>query len=328
MTESAVPLLEDQEPTFRGVLSGHSRTPLAYLRWDLPRPRGRVVISHGYGEHAERYRHVAKWLNNLGWSVSSMDHRGFGRSGGRRGDASGIRAFVEDLALFLRHERHHDNEQAHAGPRYVDGVPMTPLPTCPQVLLGHSFGGLVAVLDLLWHADTLDGLILSSPVVAMRPMTLFMRCLQQVMLQVAPHKTLDLPNDKSQVCSDPVLVQRYWDDPLCHRYVSAAFAKALREGRKEVLHFGHELDRPILLMEVDNDTVADPDGADELWKAVSPGLLERHRLEGFKHEILHDLRRAEAHTIIATWLEHTFGQWPGNPEAFAAMFTQETKETQ
>ena len=328
MAETAPVLPEDLEPTFRGFLTGHTQTPLAFVRWEHPAPKGRVVLSHGYGEHSERYRHTAKWLHDLGWSVSAMDHRGFGRSGGRRGDASGIRAFVEDLALFLRHERCHDGELAGAAPRIVDGIPVSPLPVCPQVLLGHSFGGLVAVLDLLWHVDTLDGLILTSPVVALRPMSLLMQTLQHILFLVAPHKSLDLPNDKHQVCSDPLFVQRYWDDPLCHRYVSAAFARALREGREELLPFGQELDRPILLLEAGDDTVANPDGTEELWKAVRPGFLERHRLEGFKHEILHDLRRAEAQAIAESWLNRLLEQWRGNPKALSAMFITETKEPQ
>jgi alpha-beta hydrolase superfamily lysophospholipase len=235
---------------------------------------------------------------------------------------------VEDLAFFLRHERHYDTERVQARPRLVDGVPMPALPTCPQFLLGHSFGGLVAVLTLLWYADTMDGLILTSPVLALRPMNTLMKCLQQVMHLLAPHLTLDLPNDKHEVCSDPVFVQHYWDDPLCHRRVSAAFAQALAEGRREILSLGHELDRPILLLEADNDTVADPDGAEVLWRAVRPELLERHRLDDFKHEILHDLRRAEAQAIIETWLNRMLDQWTGNPAPLAAMFVQEPKEMQ
>ncbi len=318
---------EDLEPTFRGILAGHVQTPLAYVRWDHPDPWGRVVLSHGYGEHGERYRHTAKWLHGLGWSVSAMDHRGFGRSGGKRGDANGIRGFVEDLALFLRHERAYDAERVHARPRFVDGVPFPPLPTCPQVLLGHSFGGLVAVLTLLWHADTMDALILSAPAVALRPPTLLMRTLHRLLLLLVPHKTLDLPGDKHEACSDPVLVQRYWDDPLCHRFMSAAFGHVFQEGRQEILQLGQELERPILLLEAGQDTVADPDGAEELWQAVKPGLLERHRLEGFKHEILHDLRRNEAQAIAAQWLERMLDQWLGNPAPLAAMFVQGTKES-
>lgn len=317
---------EDLEPTFRGVLTGHVQTPLAFVRWDHPDPWGRVVISHGYGEHGERYRHTAKWLHDLGWSVSAMDHRGFGRSGGKRGDADGIRGFVEDLALFLRHERAHDAEQFHAKPRFVDGVPMPPLPSCPQVLLGHSFGGLVAALTLLWHGDTMDGLILSAPAVALRPMGRMMRILHRLLLLLAPHLTFDLPNDKNAACSDPILVQRYWEDPLCHRHMSGAFGQVFQEGRREILQLGHELERPILLLEAGEDTVADPDGAEELWRAVPAGLLERHRLDGFKHEILHDLRREEAQAIAARWLERMLDQWLGNPQPLAAMFVQGTKE--
>jgi len=324
MPESESLLPGDLEPSFRGFLVGHSQTPLAYARWEHPDPCGRIVLSHGYGEHAERYRHTAKWLHELGWSVSAMDHRGFGRSGGRRGDASGIRAFVEELAHFMRHERHHDIASTGAEPRIVEGVPVLPPPTKPQILLGHSFGGLVAVLDLLWHVDTLDGLVLTSPVVALRPMNPLLRALQGSLYLFAPHWPLDLPNDKHQVCSDPVLVQRYLEDPLCHRFVSAAFVHALREGRREILSYGHELDRPILLLEAGEDTVADPDGAEVLWSAVRPGLLERHRLEGFKHEILHDLRRAEAQDLVEAWLNRMLEHWHGNPKALSAMFFQDT----
>lgn len=309
MAEPLPVLPDDLEPTNYGFLTGHSETALAYCRWEHPEPVGRVVISHGYGEHGERYRHVAKWLHERGWSVSALDHRGFGRSGGVRGDADGIHGFVDDLVLFLRHERRHDAQRVSAPPRVVDGVPLPPLPVCPQVVLGHSFGGLVASLALLWHADTMEGLILSSPVLSLRPFPLVLRGLRGLLAWVAPHKVLDLPNDKSQVCSDPVFVQRYWGDPLCHRKISAAFVEALEEGRREILHLGHELDRPILLLESGDDAVTDPDGVEALWSCVRADLLERHRLEGFKHEVLHDLRRAEALARIAPWLDQLRQSW-------------------
>jgi alpha-beta hydrolase superfamily lysophospholipase len=305
-------LPEDMEPTTRGFLAGHGKTPLAYLRWEHERPVGRVVVSHGYGEHGERYRHVAHWLHGLGWSVSALDHQGFGRSGGVRGDARGIHPFVEDLALFLRHERRFDMDRAGARPRFVDGVPMPPLPVCPQILLAHSFGGLVALLDLLWHADTMEGLILTSPALALRPMGPILRLLQKLFLLVAPHHSLDLPNDKSLVCSDPVLVQRYWEDPLCHRRGTAAFIRALEQGREEILGLGAELDRPILLLEASEDTVVDPDGAEPLWSSIRIPLLERHRLDGFRHEIFHDLKRQEAMAWTEPWLNRFLSTWERN----------------
>lgn len=303
----------DLEPTLRGVLTGHGGVPLAWARWEHPEPKGRVVISHGYGEHGERYRHTAHWLHGLGWSVSTLDHRGFGRSGGTRGDAVGIRAFVDDLALFLRQERRCDSERTGAVARVVDGVPMPPLPVCPQVVLGHSFGGLVALLTLLWHADTLDGLILSSPAVALKSDSKLLLVLSRLLRWVLPHHPVRLHGDKSRVCSDPIFVQRYEADPLCHRWATPAFGAALDEGRAEVLPLGQELDRPMLLLESGTDTVVDPDASETLWSAVRPELLERHRLQGVFHEIFHDRRRAEAQALVEPWLEKLYRTWSSSP---------------
>jgi len=294
------------EPTCRGFLAGHGVGDLAYARWERPEPRGRVVISHGYGEHGGRYAEVAFWLNGLGWSVSALDHRGFGRSGGVRGDLTGIRAPVEDLAAFLRHERRYDADRVGALPALAGGVPVPPPPVCPQVLLGHSFGGLLALLDLLWHADTVDGLILTSPAVTLRELPAGLRLLRTVLGWVAPHRPLDLPNDKALVCTDPDLVRAYWADPLCHRFVTAGFMAALAEGHDELLPLGAELDRPVLLLDAGEDLVVDPDGSDRLWSAMAPGLLERHRMQGMRHEIFHDLHRAEAENLAAQWLDRVF----------------------
>ncbi len=285
-------------------MTGAGTTPLAYARWELPGPRGRVVLSHGYGEHGERYRHTAGWLNRLGWAVSAIDHRGHGRSGGARGDGNGIKAPVEDLTLFLRQERVHDAEAA-GGAWRPEGA-RAPAAPRPQILLGHSFGGLLGLLVLLWHPDTLEGLILSSPAVKLRELSIAQKLLKGLALLAVPHHSWRVRGDKSQVCSDPQMVQRYLADPLCHSYISAAFLRALDAGRREILQYGSELDRPILLLDAGQDTVVDPQGAEELWAAVRPGGLERHHLDGFMHEIFHDLNRSSAEALAGQWLDRHF----------------------
>lgn len=309
MAESLTVLPSDLEPSERGSFQGHGSLKLAFARWEHPEPKGRVVISHGYGEHGERYRHTAKWLHSLGWSVSSMDHAGFGRSEGTRGDATGIRPFADDFAFFLHQERLHDAIRNGAHPRLVDEVPVLSWPVLPQVVLGHSFGGLVAMLACLWHPDAVDGLVLSSPAVSLRPLTGLMKWMGSVLFRLAPHLPIDLPGNKNLVCSDPVLVQRYWADPYCHRRVTASFPVAIQEGREELLTFGSELDRPMLLLEADIDTVVDPDGAEAIWSSIKPGLLERHRMNGFYHEVFHDIHRAEAQALVEPWLETMYRTW-------------------
>lgn len=85
--------------------------------------RGQLLIVHGLGEHIERYAHVATALNAQGWDVHGWDHRGHGRSQGRRGDIPDSDAMLRDTA------------------RVVDAVRQ---PGRRFVLIGHSMGGLAA----------------------------------------------------------------------------------------------------------------------------------------------------------------------------------------
>jgi len=69
---------------------------------------------------------------------------------------------------------------------------------------------------------------------------------------------------------------------------------------------GAELDRPILLLEAGEDTVVDPGASESLWTAIRPGLLERYRMDGFRHEIFHDLERRSAEDLTTRWLDQLF----------------------
>ena len=94
---------------------------------------GVVVLSHGMGEHAGRYHHVAARLVGLGLAVAAPDHRGHGRSGGKRLYLRRIDEFTADLHLLRL-------EVAARHP----GVPF---------LLGHSMGGKIALDYALDHQD-------------------------------------------------------------------------------------------------------------------------------------------------------------------------------
>jgi alpha-beta hydrolase superfamily lysophospholipase len=230
--------------------------------------------------------------------MSAMDFKGFGRSGGLRGDAHGLAPFAEDLALFLAQER---------------------LPGLPLVLLGHSFGGLVALVTALGHPGAADGLILSSPALVLRGYPRSVRMLRWLLLRLAPHLSVELPNNKDLVCSDPDLVRRYWADPLCHRKVTAAYTEVFPEGFKMLLDRAAYFTCPMLVLEAGEDTVADPEAAAPFWSLVPQQLLEKHRLPGFLHEVFHDLQRSEAQNLAAEWLVRHFAIPAGNPEALSAM---------
>ncbi len=295
------------EPAIRGTRPGTGGFALAWARWALPggrAPKGRVLLSHGYGEHGERYAHSAAWLLGLGWAVSSQDHRGFGRSEGPRGDAEGgIQPFVEDWRAFAARERALD-------------------PEAPLVVLGHSFGGLIALLAALEDPRGQDGLILSSPAVVLKSRGWAMNLLQATVGRLAPHLPVDMAGNKSLVCSDEELVRRYWADPLCHRTATPAFGRALDEGSDRVLGAGPALAVPTLLLQAGQDTLVDLPRALAFWESVNQAILERHLLEGFLHEVFHDRRRSEAQDLAADWLARRFPEaapgTPGRPDATQA----------
>src|ERR1700693_2580526 len=99
-------------------------TKIVAYRWEPEdEPRAAVQLTHGMGEHARRYDHVARVLNEAGFSVYAQDHRGHGASAdpGALGDLGpgSWPALVEDIGLLSARIR-----DEHPG--------------LPLILLGHS----------------------------------------------------------------------------------------------------------------------------------------------------------------------------------------------
>src|SRR5690606_5365987 len=116
--DSVTPM-EHTEGTFR-AFDGETIFHQAWLPDGTP--RAVVLLVHGLGEHSGRYAHVASALVTAGCAVYALDHRGHGRSTGRR-------AFVRSYDEFLR-----DLHQFR-------GLIGREHPGAPLVLLGHSMGG-------------------------------------------------------------------------------------------------------------------------------------------------------------------------------------------
>src|ERR1700755_1399814 len=102
--------------------------------------RAVVQITHGMGEHAQRYDHVARALTDAGYVVYAQDHRGHGASvitePGQLGDG-GWPALVDDIGGLSARIR---DEQ----------------PGLPLVLLGHSMGSFAVQQYLLRHSWEVD----------------------------------------------------------------------------------------------------------------------------------------------------------------------------
>src|SRR3982750_3006604 len=93
--------------------------------WRAPQEKAFLLLTHGMGEHSDRYHELALDLSQLGISTIGWDLRGHGRSGGQRGYVANFDEFVTDQLRFF--------EFAHKWLITKDKLPF--------FYFGHSMGG-------------------------------------------------------------------------------------------------------------------------------------------------------------------------------------------
>ena len=91
------------------------------------RAKAVLVIAHGIGEHSGRYAHVADYFTKRNLAVWACDHRGHGKSGGKRGHVDNFDDYLADLGQMIRIAKDHS-------------------PGVKTFLLGLSLGGLIATV--------------------------------------------------------------------------------------------------------------------------------------------------------------------------------------
>lgn len=120
-----------------------------FYRADLPeKPKGIVLISHGYGGHSGQYQHFMDFLSRNGYGVYAYDHRGHGRSRTPKGHLERYELLIEDMSALVQMIK-----------RTHPGVPL--------FTFGHSMGGFVAFAYGLLQPQTLSGQIFSAPALGM-----------------------------------------------------------------------------------------------------------------------------------------------------------------
>ena len=132
--------------------SGH---PIHVLRYRAFRPRGVVVISHGFTENAEKYKEIVYYFIKEHFHVYLPEHCGHGKSYRLVEDPSLVyvdsyHRYVEDLLFVAR------KAKAEAC-----GLPL--------VLYSHSMGGGIAAAAAAKAPHLFRKVVLSSPMI--RPLT-------------------------------------------------------------------------------------------------------------------------------------------------------------
>ncbi len=246
-------------------------------------PRGLILVVHGVAEHAGRYRHVADALVGLGLKVAIPDHRGHGRSGGKRLLVRDLSEFTAEVEMLRTRE-------------LVDGK--------PTYLLGHSMGGEIALDYALDHQDVLAALVLSAPAVLpgddISPV--LMR-VAKVVGKVVP----GLPGQKlssASISRDPAVVKAYDEDPLNFRgKLPAGIGGAMLRTMDSFPSRLPSLRLPLLVLSGTDDKLVNPEGAKLVDQLAGSTDKTLKMYPGLYHEVFNEPEKDMVIGDLTDWLK-------------------------
>ncbi len=269
------------ERTFNGV--GGVR--IVYDVWtpDIA-PRGVVVLSHGFGEHARRYDHVAQRFGRDGLVTYALDHRGHGRSGGKRVLVKNVSEYTGDFDTLV-------------------GIATKEHLGCKRIVLGHSMGGGIVFAYGVERPDAYDLMVLSGPAVAAQAAVSPLLVLAAKALgAVAPGLPVQ-QLDASAVSRDPGVVDAYNSDPLVyHGKVPAGIARALVVVGQTMPQRAAALTAPLLVVHGSEDRLIDVDGSRQLVGAVGSSDVELKIYPGLYHEVFNEPERKQVLDDVVSWI--------------------------
>ena len=285
------------EPSTRFTYQAKDGAEIVGYRWDpADKPRGTVQLTHGMGEHVQRYSGLAHALTGRGLVVYGQDHRGHGataRSEEELGQLGpdGWTQLLEgvDLLVFRIH-----HEQ----------------PGLPLVLLGHSMGSFAIQQYLLDHSDRVDAIVLTGTT---------------ALDQLEPALDLDKPIDLAAfnaafqpartefdwLSRDDAIVDAYIADPWCGFGLDTDAAKDMFAGARRMADPGQvagvrpDIPLYIAVGELDpvNANLALLNVVVDRYRAAGLTDVTVHTYPGARHEILNETNRDEVVASMLDWLD-------------------------
>lgn len=278
-----------------GIFAGVNNAQIHYKSWKVEKPRGVIVIAHGLGEHSGRYDNLIRIMENDGVSFYALDHRGHGRSEGKRGHISSFSEYTEDLKTLIKLVQ----KENHA---------------VPTILLGHSMGGVIAFQYALNNPQDISGLILSSAgLIPAGELPVWKKMLAGVLSQIAPALAMSNGLNSSDLSHDQAVVEAYVSDPLVHDRVSSRWFVEFARAGVDSLSRAAELNMPLLIIHGADDKIVDFRGSKEVMTKASSLDKQFYLFEGLYHETMNEVS-PEKEKVVNSIREWIRKQIAGKPD--------------
>ena len=248
-------------------------------------PTGVIVLAHGYAEHARRYDQVAQRFGESGLVTYALDHRGHGRSGGKRVYLRDIAEYTDDFHTLV-------------------GIAAADHPGLKRVVLGHSMGGGIVFAYGVEHPGDYAAMVLSGPAVdatdAVSPVMVYAA---KLLGRIAPGLPVEeLPTDA--VSRDPEVVAAYHADPMVHHgKLPAGIAKALLGVGETMPQRASALTAPLLVVHGEQDKLIPVAGSRRLVECVGSSDVHLKVYPELYHEVFNEPERAVVLDDVTSWIE-------------------------
>lgn len=249
--------------------------------------KGIITITHGLGEHIERYQHFAEVLTSAHYAILGYDQRGHGKTEGNRGHIPNYDIFLDDLSIAINKTKEL-------------------LPKAPHFIYGHSMGGGLVANYLIRRQPKFQAAILSAPYFQLtNPQPPIKLTVGRWTQDLFPKLTLPNGLDPNHLSRDKEEVKNYINDPLVHNKISAKMGISIVDAGEYALEHASEINVPTLLLHGSGDQITSPK-ASQAFAEQSGGKVKIKLLPGLYHEIHNEPEKEEVLNTIVEWLDsHT-----------------------
>lgn len=249
-----------------------------YLKKDIPnKPKAVVVIVHGLCEHQGRYDYLTERFLARQFAVIRFDHRGHGRSKGKKVYYADFNEIVDDT-----------NEAVK--------IAESDYPDLPLYVLGHSMGGFAVSLFGTKYPGRADGIVLSGA------LTRASVGLPSELL--AMDAEAYFPNALGDgVCSDPSVVEAYVQDPYVEKEISASVYHMFDKGIDYLKLNAEKFVEPVLVMHGQSDALVPEQDSRDFYGDIGSSDKTLIIYANMMHEIFNEYEKDEVIGDTIQWIE-------------------------
>lgn len=249
---------------------GKYDTKIFWRKW-LPNDQRKatVVVVHGINEHSGRYMNVVNKLLPDNYAVYAEDHRGHGKSEGRRTHVKRFVDFIDDLRTFFT-----DIVQKEAQGK-------------PIFIIGHSMGSIITMNYVREHPEGLKGMVLSGTGYKNANVSPILMFAAKILSVIVPKGSIALPFPEGWHTRNTKVWEQDEKDPLIGQGSSfrlgAEMTKWLKKGYKGI----NEITMPALIQYGGADVSFT--GQDKLYERLGAEDKTLKRYEDCRHEVYNEL---------------------------------------